>query len=45
MESCLSGVAPNSSKAIVKNMWYRLTFDAKAAAGQATLLHFGAVDW
>jgi hypothetical protein len=43
VESCLSGVAPNSSAAIVKNMWYRLTFDAKTAP--ATLLHFGAVDW
>ena len=45
VESCLSGVAPNSSKAIVKNMWYRLTFDAKGSAGHSTLLHFGAVDW
>ena len=45
VESCLSGVAPNSSKAIVKSMWYRLTFDAKRAAAHATLLHFGAVDW
>jgi hypothetical protein len=45
VESCLSGVAPNSSRAIVKSMWYRLKFDAQGAAGHATLLHFGAVDW
>ena len=47
VESCLSGVAPNSSAAMVKSssMWYRLTFNAKVTAGHATLLHFGAVDW
>ena len=45
VESCLSGVAPNSSRAIVKSMWYRLKFDAQGAGGHATLLHFGAVDW
>lgn len=50
VESCLSGVAPTSSAAIVKQMWYRLTFDASrssAPTGPAgrTLLHFGAVDW
>lgn len=54
VESCLSGVAPNTSASIVTDMWYRLTFDAErtttagpgtlAAAG-ATLLHFGAIDW
>lgn len=45
VESCLSGVAPNSSATIVKNMWYRLTFDATVASAHATLLHFGAIDW
>jgi len=44
VESCLSGVAPQSSAAIVKSMWYRLTFDAGSSTGN-TLLHFGAVDW
>lgn len=49
VESCLSGVAPNSSDFIVKQMWYRLVFDAerKSLAGGdgRTLLHFGAIDW
>ena len=49
VESCLSGVAPSDSASIVKQMWYRLVFDAAttggAAAGGKTLLHFGAVDW
>jgi len=47
VESCLSGVAPQSSAAIVTQMWYRLTFDAqdKDIAGGRTLLHFGAIDW
>lgn len=43
VESCLSGVAPSSSKDIVMSMWYRLTFDS-ATVGN-TLLHFGAIDW
>ena len=33
VESCLSGVAPNSSAAVVQRMWYRLTFDAARASG------------
>jgi len=47
VESCLSGVAPTSSAAIVRSMWYRLTFDATRVSpnGGSTLLHFGAVDW
>ena len=48
VEACLSGVAPNSSAAIVKDMWYRITFDAERSGGEnggATLLHFGAIDW
>ena len=48
VESCLSGVAPNASKDIVMDMWYRLSFDAartSIAAAGATILHFGAIDW
>ena len=49
VESCLSGVAPNSSAAVVQRMWYRLTFDAARLAGAKgkgkTLIHFGAIDW
>ena len=46
VESCLSGVAPPDSASIVKQMWYRLVFDASSTAdGGKTLLHFGAVDW
>lgn len=44
VESCLSGVAPKGSGDIVKNMWYRLQFDAPTWDGRV-LLHFGAVDW
>eukprot|EP00041_Stephanoeca_diplocostata_P000687 m.16204 g.16204 ORF g.16204 m.16204 type:complete len:821 (+) comp10918_c0_seq2:311-2773(+) len=44
VESCLSGVAPGSSSAVVMHMWYRLTFDADLGQGN-TLLHFGAIDW
>jgi beta-galactosidase/beta-glucuronidase len=25
--------------------WYRLTFDFAGAAGDGTVLHFGAIDW
>eukprot|EP01062_Namystynia_karyoxenos_P066681 TRINITY_DN60603_c0_g1_i1.p1 TRINITY_DN60603_c0_g1~~TRINITY_DN60603_c0_g1_i1.p1 ORF type:complete len:745 (+),score=215.99 TRINITY_DN60603_c0_g1_i1:80-2236(+) len=45
VESCLSGNAPATSKAIVKEMWYRLSFDFTAPAQTQTLLNFGAVDW
>jgi hypothetical protein len=50
VESCLSGVAPAKSADIVKQMWYRLTFDAtrhssESVTGGKTLLHFGAIDW
>lgn len=50
VESCLSGVAPQSSDAIVMHMWYRLTFDAQSLISNSAddglvLLHFGAVDW
>lgn len=44
VESCLSGVAPQKSADIVKEMWYRLTFD-RSQTSSRTLLHFGAVDW
>lgn len=45
VESCLSGVAPNSSAAIVKSMWYRLEFQVTGTISQKQLLHFGAADW
>jgi len=45
VESCLSGVSPQSSAEIAMHMWYRLTFDAKLDADSSTLLHFGAIDW
>eukprot|EP01047_Picozoa_sp_COSAG01_P053331 COSAG01_NODE_5704_length_4086_cov_24.512415_4_plen_302_part_00 len=49
-ESCLSGVAPQSTDDVAMRSWYRLTFDTAApalssAGGGKTLLHFGAVDW
>jgi len=45
VESCLSGQAPKSSSDVVKEMWYRLTFDKVQAANQRVVLRFGAVDW
>jgi hypothetical protein len=46
VESCLSGVAPNSSKAVVQRMWYRLQLHiAPGPPDTRTLLHFDAVDW
>jgi hypothetical protein len=48
VESCLSGVAPNSSAEIVQHMWYRLPFTTNSTihdGGDRTLLHFGAIDW
>lgn len=47
VESCLSGVAPNSSKGIVRRMWYRLVLNLLPGPATAprTLLHFEAVDW
>jgi hypothetical protein len=48
VESCLSGVAPTSSSAVVRQMWYRLQFNSKSNSSDdagRTLLHFGAVDW
>ena len=49
VESCLSGVAPNSTTTVVTDMWYRLVFDAERSSDLnsvgRTLLHFGAVDW
>ena len=46
VEACLSGVAPLNSNELRYWMHYRLVFDAAAAAaGERTLLHFGAVDW
>lgn len=48
VESCLSGVAPNSSDNIVMKMWYRITFDAPALEtmdGSHLQLNFGAIDW
>ncbi len=43
LESCLSGAF--SWPTYSKWMFYRLLFDAPFAAGNSTLLHFGAVDW
>jgi hypothetical protein len=45
LEACLSGAF--AWPLYSKFLWYRLLFDAPfpAAAGGATLLHFGAVDW
>jgi len=46
VESCLSGVAPQKSADIVKEMWYRNVFDiGQVAAQHKLLLHFEAVDW
>ena len=45
VESCLSGVAPPNSGAVVQEMWYRLVFDKEAGDADRTLLHFGAIDW
>ena len=52
VESCLSGVAPNSSDAFVSTMWYRLLIGVEPSAPPTLdsapsrqLLHFGAVSW
>lgn len=46
VESCLSGVAPNSSGNFVRRMWYRLQFTtASNIDNKKQLLHFGAIDW
>ena len=45
VESCLSGVAPPNSGAVVQEMWYRLVFDKEDGDADRTLLHFGAIDW
>lgn len=48
VESCLSGVAPQSSDEIVENMFYRLNFytkDLPQSDNGRLLLHFGAIEW
>ena len=45
IESCLSGVAPNSTAAYVNRSWYRLEVTVTATAGTRQLLHFEAANW
>ena len=55
VESCLSGVAPQTTLSIAqaeapKSMWYRLSFtanirDGLLGNGARAILHFGAIDW
>ena len=49
VESCLSGVAPNSSATFVERSWYRLVFSFPKAhlpsRRRRFLLRFGAVNW
>ena len=49
VESCLSGVAPESSDEAIQRFWYRLVFDAPSLGRNGnvsrTILRFGAIDW
>ena len=47
IESCLSGVAPDSSSSFVERSYYRLaaSLPSPTKAGNRFLLHFGAINW